>query len=174
VLDFGLAKLTEERPGDAATGRDSEADDTLIAASLRPRVASLTTPGLVMGTVNYLSPEQARGYDVDARTDIFSLGIVLYELLTGHEPFTGPTPQDVIAALLSCDPLPLAPFAPQLPAEMQRLISRALAKERAARYPSMAELRARARDPNPWRCCHANRWSLTNATKCWKSASPIP
>jgi serine/threonine-protein kinase len=95
----------------------------------------------VLGTVNYMSPEQARGLETDARSDIFSLGVVLYEMLTARRPFEGETPSDVIAALLVQEPAPLAAHAPDLPAKLQSLVSRMLAKERAVRYQTAEELR---------------------------------
>src|SRR5437867_3627357 len=102
VLDFGLAKLTE-RP---AAALDPEAPTRLKAQ---------TELGTVMGTVYYMSPEQARGLQVDARTDVFSLGIVLYEMITGSLPFAGETASDVIAAILQTEPAPLTRHAPQFP-----------------------------------------------------------
>src|SRR5581483_10577781 len=128
VLDFGLAKLIE-----SSTSRTTRVSGAGFSAVE-------TQPGVVMGTFSYMSPEQARGYEVDGRTDIFSLGVVLYELMTGQEPFPGPTSHDVIAALLHHEPPPLAQFAPELPAGLQRIISRALAKDRGARYQRMAEM----------------------------------
>ena len=137
VLDFGLAKLLRD---DGGRMRDeSEKDDPLHPSSLIHHPS--TMPGIVMGTPRYMSPEQARGYEVDARTDIFSLGVVLYELIAKREPFGGPTSHDVLASLLQAEPLPLTRFVPQLPAELQRIVSRALKKDRAERYPSMAAFR---------------------------------
>jgi serine/threonine protein kinase/tetratricopeptide (TPR) repeat protein len=127
VLDFGLAKLNERT-------YETRSDERFSAVE--------TNPGVVMGTFNYMSPEQARGIEVDARTDIFSLGVVLYELITGHEPFSGPTSSDVIAALLHAEPPPLVRFSPETPAELQRIIDRALAKDVEARYPSITEMAA--------------------------------
>jgi len=126
LLDFGLAKLSER----SYTTQVSDASFAAVE----------TNPGIVMGTVSYMSPEQARGYEVDARTDIFSLGVVLYELIAGQRPFLGPTSHDVIAALLHHEPPPLAQFIPQLPVEMQQIIGRALAKEREARYQRLAAM----------------------------------
>jgi serine/threonine-protein kinase len=131
VLDFGLAKLNER-------SYETRSDESFAAVE--------TNPGVVMGTYTYMSPEQARGIEVDARTDVFSLGVVLYELITGQEPFTGPTSSDVIAALLHDDPPPLIHFSPQTPAELQRVIDRALAKDFATRYPSVAEMAADLKD----------------------------
>src|SRR5437763_2269286 len=126
VLDFGLAKLTEQR---ASTG---------------PHALTLadTGPGIVIGTVIYMSPEQARGLKVDARTDIFSFGVVLYEMLAGRAPFGGPTPSDVIVSILDREPQPLMLFLPEASPEMQRVISKALAKERDERYQSVTEMLA--------------------------------
>jgi serine/threonine protein kinase len=124
VLDFGLAKVSEPKGvggGEAAT---------LIKYS--------TQPGMLMGTVTYMSPEQARGLKADARTDVWSLGVVLYEMLTGRVPFDGVTPSDVLAAILSKEPEPLP--APDTPEEARRIVSKALAKEREGRYASMSEM----------------------------------
>jgi serine/threonine protein kinase len=140
VLDFGLAKLTE--PSSADNGEVGEA---ATRASDLP-ASFETRTGVVLGTVNYMSPEQARGVKVDARTDIFSLGIVLYELLTGERPFVGATPNHVLVAILDHEPRPLANYLPQTPPGLQGLLSRTLAKERDERYPSCKELLADLRD----------------------------
>ena len=103
-----------------------------------------TDPGTVLGTVSYMSPEQARGLETDARSDIFSLGVVLYEMIAGRRPFEGATPADVIASLLGQEPPPLADLAPDAASEsgeLQRLISRMLAKDRAGRFQTAEELR---------------------------------
>jgi eukaryotic-like serine/threonine-protein kinase len=127
VLDFGLAKLAERPP--AAGGG---VGPTLIKAE--------TTPGVVMGTPRYMSPEQARGLEVDARTDIFSLGVVLYEMAAGRAPFDGQTTSDVIVALLDKEPAPLSLYSPEAPAELQRIVGKALRKEREERYQTVNEL----------------------------------
>jgi len=126
VLDFGLAKLSE-RP----------AVQPNLGAGF---VEVETQPGMVMGTVAYMSPEQARGQEVDSRTDLFSLGVVLYELLTGRLPFEGGTTSDVIAALLGQEPPPLVGCLPAAPVELQRIVSRALAKPVAERSQTVAEM----------------------------------
>jgi serine/threonine protein kinase/TolB-like protein/Tfp pilus assembly protein PilF len=127
VLDFGLAKLTEQamRPHDQSSG-----DFTRVT----------TQPGVVMGTISYMSPEQARGLEVDERSDLFSLGVVMYELLTGRAPFEGETTGDVLVALLSGEPRPLARYVAKLPEALQPIINRALAKPVEQRYQTAREL----------------------------------
>jgi serine/threonine-protein kinase len=122
VLDFGLAKLVE--PSVLQTDR-----------SALPAIE--TDSGILMGTLSYMSPEQARGKPLDARTDIFSLGIVLYELVAGCVPFAGESGADVIVALLEKEPPPLSDDALQVPQELQRLISRLLRRDRDERYQTM-------------------------------------
>jgi serine/threonine protein kinase/tetratricopeptide (TPR) repeat protein len=129
VLDFGLAKLTEP----ASPVIDSQAS-TLARNS--------TAAGMVMGTPRYMSPEQARGEKVDVRTDIFSLGVVLYEMVTGRQPFVGATPNETIAAILRDEPPPLAECAPDAPPEMEEILSRTLSKNRDERYQAVTELLA--------------------------------
>src|ERR1051325_1626397 len=123
VLDFGLATLTEQT------------DEGLEAATLVK-----TKQGMVMGTPHYMSPEQARGQRMDARTDIFSLGVVLYQMLTGRVPFGGQTVTDVLASILMLEPLPLTQSAPNVPDELQRIVEQALRKEKQERYQTAAEL----------------------------------
>jgi eukaryotic-like serine/threonine-protein kinase len=127
VLDFGLAKLTEPRV---------QAIDT---AALTAAEVS-TEAGVVMGTVHYMSPEQARGQKVDGRSDIFSLGVVLYEMIAGRVPFEGKTSSDVIAALLAKEPLPLTQFLPEVPVEMERIMTKALQKDREERYQTIKDV----------------------------------
>jgi serine/threonine protein kinase/Flp pilus assembly protein TadD len=117
VLDFGLAKLTE-RPA-----RETAAASATLSAG--------TDPGTVLGTVSYMSPEQARGVEVDTRTDIFSLGVMLYEMIAGRRPFDGQTTTDVFVSILEREPPPLQTEAP---AELQRIIAKALRKNREERY----------------------------------------
>jgi len=123
VLDFGLAKVAPI----AADG-----GDTTQALSTRA--------GLIVGTVAYMSPEQARGQDVDARTDVWSLGCVLYELAAGRPPFAGTSTTDVLAAVLQSDPVPLPVIDATIPAELQRIVSKALKKDRSERYQTAQDL----------------------------------
>jgi len=126
VLDFGLARITQR---EAATG-----------ASLAPTQSLQTDPGLILGTVGYMSPEQVRGEELDARTDIFSLGVVLYEMLAGSRPFRGATTADAIAALLEREPPPLSVKPADVPEELQQIVTRALIKDRSARYQRCDDL----------------------------------
>ena len=123
VLDFGLAKLSVRRA--VATGSED--------ATRKP----LTNPGVVMGTVSYMSPEQARGKEIDGRSDIWSLGVVLYEMLTGQTPFAAETMNDSIAAILTKDPPALPPGAPP---ELQRIIRKTLQKSADERYQTVRDL----------------------------------
>src|SRR5262249_18496603 len=99
-----------------------------------------TETGVVMGTVRYMSPEQARGEKVDERTDIFSLGVMLYEMVAGRRPFDGQTASDCIAALLTAEPPPLGQSQPETPVELERIINKCLVKEREGRYSSAQEM----------------------------------
>src|SRR5215475_6209617 len=126
VLDFGLAKLTEQAMRPDIRGGGSF-----------PRVT--TQPGVLMGTINYMSPEQARGLEVDERSDLFSLGVVMYELLTGRAPFEGETTSDVLVALLSTEPRPMASYMSKLPKALQEIGARALAKPVEERYQTARE-----------------------------------
>jgi serine/threonine protein kinase len=138
LLDFGIAKLTEAAPSESA----SEAP-TIIKAQ--------TETGVVMGTVGYMSPEQARGLLVDERTDVWSLGCVLYEMLAGRAPFAGATRVDTLVALLEREPAPLFESKGDTPAQLrqlQRIISKALRKERDSRYETVALMLADLKSVN--------------------------
>ena len=129
VLDFGLAKLTERQPV------------TRVDTSAPTQAMVNTDPGVVMGTAQYMSPEQARGHEVDARTDIWSLGCVIYEMVAGRAPFEEPTTSEVVASILSeKEPPPLARYAREVPAELERIVSKALRKDREERYQVMKDL----------------------------------
>lgn len=128
VLDFGLAKLAMS---DLTAAVDAEAATMEFVK---------TDPGSVMGTVHYMSPEQARGVAVDARTDIWSLGVVLYEMVAGHRPFNGETTTDVMAAIIKTSSPPLARFRPDTPPALEEIILKALEKDPPERYQSVQEL----------------------------------
>ncbi|HUE82499.1 MAG TPA: serine/threonine-protein kinase, partial [Pyrinomonadaceae bacterium] len=138
VLDFGLAKLSEQRGEEETGGHGDGESNTLIAASPRPPVplSVNTTPGMIMGTVSYMSPEQARGKETDARTDIWSLGVVLYEMLAGKVPFSGETINHTIVSILEKEPLLLE----NVPAELQRIVRKAMTKDVEMRYQSARDL----------------------------------
>src|SRR5712675_1187090 len=127
VLDFGIAKLAEQE-----LPATMPRDEALLLVE--------TNLGSILGTVRYMSPEQACGGHVDKRTDIWSLGVVLYEMLTGHAPFTGDTPGEVMSSILEKEPPPLTNYLAHAPAELQQIISKTLRKERAERYQSAHQL----------------------------------
>jgi serine/threonine protein kinase/tetratricopeptide (TPR) repeat protein len=129
VLDFGLAKLTE-----------NSTDRTPSDAEAATRVLVHTDAGVVMGTSHYMSPEQARGKPVDARADIWSLGVVMYQMVTERLPFEGETATDVLVAITQKEPAPIARFAPNVPAELDWIIMKALRKAKDERYQTIKEL----------------------------------
>src|SRR5262245_37308405 len=138
VLDFGLAKLTEERAGEREGGRAEEEG----MPPFSPPAPPITNSGMVMGTPNYMSPEQARGLKVDARSDLFSLGVVLYEMIARRAPFAGATPTDMIISIVQQEPAPLSHSAPEAPRELERIVAKALRKDREDRYQTASELLA--------------------------------
>ena len=128
VLDFGLAKLVESEA--------SEGDNAQAAT----RPMGVTDPGAVIGTYNYMSPEQARGIPADVRADIWSMGCVLYEMLAGRPPFSGLTRSDMIASILNREPSPLTRYSLDVPQELQRITTKALTKDRNERYQTSRDL----------------------------------
>jgi serine/threonine protein kinase/TolB-like protein/Tfp pilus assembly protein PilF len=128
LLDFGIAKLSESQ------------SSASIRAATRVPPASLSHAGMVIGSARYMSPEQARGHVVDTRSDIFSLGVVLYEMIAGKAPFDGQTASDVIAEILKGTPPALQSVAPNVPPEFQAIVEKAMRKEREARYQTAGEM----------------------------------
>ena len=160
VVDFGLAKLTEEiivaGPVETQTAENlpqtpttaevafndtdeaSSPDDHF--ATIPPPAVNQTVPGVVMGTAQYMSPEQGRGLRVDSRTDIFSVGIVLYEMIAARLPFRGATPKETVSAIIHSDPQPLVHFRPDTPEVLEWIVAKALVKDRDERYQTAREM----------------------------------
>ncbi|HMX27754.1 MAG TPA: protein kinase, partial [Blastocatellia bacterium] len=132
VLDFGLVKLTEQRYSGRAAGATNASEDD----------PAKTNPGTVIGTVRYMSPEQAMGQEVDQRSDLFSLGVVLYELLTGLPPFKGNHSAAILDAIIHYREVPITQIRPDLNAELERIVHRALEKDRELRFQTANDLRA--------------------------------
>jgi len=132
VLDFGLAKLTDR----------SESSPDAATLSAHP----VTGEGMVMGTAPYMSPEQAEGQKLDARSDIFSFGSVLYEMITGQKPFTGDSPLSMVAKILSEDPKPVRQLVPSIPPDLAKIVSQCLRKDPARRYQHMADVKVALED----------------------------
>src|SRR5215470_14279851 len=133
ILDFGLAKLVPERRAGAAAGVSLHQAETLEE--------NLTSPGVAMGTLAYMSPEQARGEELDARTDLFSFGAVLYEMATGQLAFSGSTAAIIHDAILNRAPVPMSRLNADLPPKLEEIVTKALEKDRKLRYQSAAEMR---------------------------------
>jgi serine/threonine protein kinase len=130
VLDFGLAKLTEPKP----------APPSAISQMDTPPLSKQTTAGMIIGTASYMSPEQARGLKVDKRSDLWSLGVTLYEMVVGKSPFTGQTMTDILVSIVDRQPQPLTQVIPDLPAELERIVMKALAKDCDKRYQSARDM----------------------------------
>jgi len=136
LLDFGLAKLLPERRG---AGRAKQAVTSFSVTTQDPH---LTSDGVALGTVAYMSPEQVRGLELDERTDLFSLGLVLYEMTTGQRAFTGNTSGVIFDAILNRAPAPPAHLNPAIPIQLEQIIAKALEKDRELRYRSASDIRA--------------------------------
>ncbi len=134
ILDFGLAKIEAARRGLEGNGAASQLE-TQVARD------ELTVPGTAMGTVSYMSPEQARGQMADARSDLFSLGTMLYQMATGTLPFPGETSAVIFEAILNRDPVPASQSNPSLPPELSRILDKALEKDRKMRYQSATDFK---------------------------------
>ncbi len=142
ILDFGIAKFAEQkgRKGERVKGELGENEATLALSPHLPQSPSphlSTSPGMIIGTANYMSPEQAKGKEVDARTDIFSFGVVLYEMIAGHLPFEGENALEMIGAILKDEPKPLNS---DVPTEIKKIISKCLRKDRETRYQTIKDV----------------------------------
>jgi serine/threonine protein kinase len=145
VLDFGLAKLTDAGSGNWGVG-NGERTPSPTPDSPLPTPPLHSDPGIMMGTPRYMSPEQIRGKQVDARADIFSLGVVLYEMVAGRVPFDGDAAGEVVAAILNYEPAPLGRYAPDASGALARIVDKALAKDRERRYQSAKDLLVELKD----------------------------
>jgi eukaryotic-like serine/threonine-protein kinase len=162
ILDFGLAKVagkTWAASGDSETLVDSDA-------------AQLTSPGAILGTTAYMSPEQVRAKELDARTDLFSFGGVLYEMATGRMPFPGDSPGDICSAILRDQPTPPTQVNPEVPPGLEAIIAKALEKDRNLRYQSAAEMRTDLQRLK--RDSESGRYHAVTAGKSSATAAPLP
>ena len=127
ILDFGIAKLIEKR-------------NELVEAEAATAIKAGTSPGMIIGTASYMSPEQARGKDIDARSDIFSFGVVLYEMLAGKQAFAGESVIDMISAIIHKEPVPLSQLTTDIPRQLQHIVEKGLRKDREERYQTARDL----------------------------------
>ena len=161
IVDFGLAKLLSRQPSSLAP------DAPTITAT-----ADLTAEGVTLGTVTYMSPEQVTGEELDGRTDIFSFGVVLYECVTGHQPFTGKTSAVVLSAILNKAPVAPIIFNPELPLRLQEAITNCLEKDRELRYQHASDLRADLRRAK--RDLESGQTGVMRAVSVHAPDEPIP
>jgi eukaryotic-like serine/threonine-protein kinase len=163
ILDFGLAKLIRSESAEGAT--------------IDPDETHLTSAGTAVGTIAYMSPEQARGEELDARTDLFSLGAVLYQMVTGQNPFPGSTSALIFSNILHNAPISPVTLNPSLPAEFERILNKALEKDRDVRYQVAAELRADLkrlqRESDSGRTAAATGSSSVGAASLSRASSPV-
>src|SRR2546430_360577 len=136
LLDFGLAKLLPERKG---SGRGKQEQPTFGATT---QDAHLTSDGVALGTVSYMSPEQVRGEELDERTDLFSMGLVLYEMSTGKQTFSGNTSGVIFEAILNRTPVRPSRWNPEISPQLEQIIDKALEKNRALRYRTASDMSA--------------------------------
>ncbi len=176
ILDFGLAKVSSSADSSSQIG----AADTLTAAEQEQH---LTSPGTMLGTVAYMSPEQVRAQELDARSDLFSFGAVLYEMATGRMPFEGASPGEICGAILHQRPQPASQLNPQLPLQVEAVIDKALEKDRELRYQHTSDIRADLqrlkRDAESGRAAASTgtagvpRASAAARRKLWRVAIPL-